>query len=225
MYTVLEKKCDQAQRKEGKGSTNGTKVRLYAWRKRESIKKRIIKLYDELENLPEAQLNKIFLDEYVEKIFKMGEIGLSSAKWKPGTADIKILELKKIPNLKTKKLEKKWIYPNDMKLTKEGELITDFEKINKTKPDRECILREHLKNLMEYYLPSTEIQEHDQLKYSYGQPSNVMRKLRKMDSDLHSVEIKNKNLIEFIKKEGLIEKYDSEENQKYDDEIRKNEKI
>lgn len=215
---VSEKKCVQAQRKEGKEASNGTNVRFYEWRKRESIKKKIIKLYDELESLPKAQLNKIFLDDYVEKILKMGEIALNSAKWKPGKADIEKLELKKIPNLKIKKLEKKWIAPFDMEITKEGELITKFDNINKTDPNRECILRDHLTKSMKYYLPLTEIKEHDQLKLEYIRPSNMRSKLRKMNSQLHSVERENKNLKEFIEKENLKEKYDSEENQKYDDE-------
>lgn len=207
----IRKPLTEKQKIEGKES-------FRAWRKRDSLKKRIDKIIKDLEALTDSEVKLIFAkDEYVKKVLEIGGKALDIAEWKPSEGKIGLMKLKTIPNLKQRKNEKKWIPPLGFELedkknilsklnVKEGALLDKKKDI-----DREFVLQKHLSELIKHYLSADEIEAHKQLKLGYGFPDTLRNRMFELETNLENAKSENARLKEFLKSNNLEAEYKAAE--------------
>lgn len=184
-----------------------------AWRKRKSLKKRIENIIKELETLSDLEVTLIFAeDEYVKKVLEVGEKALDVAEWKPSKGKIGIMKLRKIPNLKQRKNEKKWIPPIGFELKDEKSILSKLNVkesafLNNKDVDREFVLQKHLSEIVKHYLSEDEIEAHNKLKLEYGFPDTLRNRMFELETNLEKVKSENARLKEYLKSNNLESEY------------------
>lgn len=187
----------EKQKIEGKESSR-------AWRKRESLKKRIDKIIKNLEDLSDSEVKLIFAeDEYVKKVLEIGGKALDIAEWKPTEGKIGVIKLKTIPNLKQRKNEKKWISPLGFELEDKKNILSKLNVkegsfFGHKDTDREFVLQKHLSKLIKHYLSADEIEAHKQLK-EYGFPDTLLNHIFELKDNLENAQSENVRLKKFLK--------------------------
>lgn len=162
-----------------------------------------------IEKLHEKQLQKIFTDQYIEDLFTITSKALEIADWRYSAT------LNEETGYVRKTWRNKTILPSELVLnTETGEVIrtSNHRDVKKLQffENREKILKNYMRDLLKYLFPETELKIHDELIIEYGTPRNLNAKLSMLNFEVGNCHFEKGLMEDFIKNQGLYEKYETE---------------